>query len=380
MRCTSTKSLLAALAVILAACGGTTEQNDQEGASGATGQAEACGGTEEWDALVAAAKEEERVTVFGPPNPEVRDSVPQAFEEEFGISVEFTGGRTSEIAATVRSERQADVHSTDVVLGGADSIGNVLHEEGFLGSIRDVLVDDSLLADSTWLIGQPPFKDPEGEHILALAEYASPRIALNTDLVADGEITGWQDLLQPKWRGKIVIDDPRTAGGGANDIGLFLEDFDEDFVKRLYVDQQPTFLRDERQEIDGLVRGKYAVGVALSNFSVQEAADDGLPVTEIFADDARPAKTAGWSLVALLDPAPHPNAAALFVNWLACPSGNLAFNSAMGYPSTRADVEVPDVPEHIVIDSEKEYFDNYDWTFVTEGKEAARLRMVDLIG
>lgn len=377
------KSCLAfssALALVLTACGGANEPNGQAGAGNAAGEAEDCGGSEEWDRLVTAAQEEGQVVVFGPPNPDVRDALPKAFEEEFGIPVEYAGGRTSEIAAKVRSESQADVHSTDVVIGGADSISNVLYEEGFLGSIRDALVADSLLDDSAWLIGEPPFKDPEGERILALAEYASPRIALNTELVAEGEISGWQDLVQPKWRGKIVIDDPRTAGGGANDIGLLLEEFGEEFVKKLYVDQKPTFLQDDRQEIDGLVKGKYAAGVALSHFSIQEAVDDGLPVKEVFADDAKPAKTAGWGLVSLLDPAPHPEAAALFVNWLACPSGNLAFNSAMDYPSTRADVEVPDVSEHIVVDPETEYFDNYDWEFVTEGKEAARQRMMDLLG
>src|SRR5688572_22604323 len=71
-----------------------------------------------WDKLVAEAKKEGKVVIIAPPDPEVRQNIPKAFKEKYGITVEYLGGRSSDTAARLRSERQAGVYTVDVALSG----------------------------------------------------------------------------------------------------------------------------------------------------------------------------------------------------------------------------------------------------------------------
>lgn len=368
--------MLAVLGLLAAGCaGGGAEQDQpavQQGASecGADSQ-------EEWDELVAAAQEEGTVVTSGPPTTEVREQLPAAFSERFGIEVKYLGGRSSELAAKLRSERQAGIYSQDVFIGGADTMANVAYAEGWLDNLREAMVGETISDTENWVGGEMPFKDPEGQHIAAMSEYAPPMLVVNTDLVQEGEVTGWHDLLDPKWKGKMVADDPRQSGGGANDIGLLLEEFDEGFVVDLYQGQQVALLEDYRQEIDGLVRGRWAIGISMLNSGVDEAIEEGLPLKVITPDDARPQKTSGFGLLALVDKAPHPNAARLFANWLMCAEGNRVWNEAADIVSTRADVDTG-ASDYARIKPDLQYWDSYDWEFVTKGKQDAKERMKEL--
>ena len=95
------------------------EESPADGGGGDDGVAPSCGGSEEWDALVAAAQEEGEVVLSGPSTQAVRENLPPAFEEAFGIKMTYDGGRTSETAARMAGERAAGVYSTDVFLGGS---------------------------------------------------------------------------------------------------------------------------------------------------------------------------------------------------------------------------------------------------------------------
>src|SRR6187399_719518 len=57
-----------------------------------------------WDALVAGAKQEGVLILHGPPNADARQQVPAAFTQRFGISVEYVGVRSSELAPRMVAE------------------------------------------------------------------------------------------------------------------------------------------------------------------------------------------------------------------------------------------------------------------------------------
>lgn len=340
-----------------------------------------CGGDPaEWDALITAAQEEGSLIVYGPPFSGIRAAVPAAFENRFGISTEFNGQSTSDIAAKIVSEREADVYSGDVVIGGADSLTNVLLANDYLGSIADSFATDAVANPDSWVLGGPQWKDPDEEYILALSEYKTLQIVINTDRVAEGEITGWQDLLDPKWRGEIVVWDPRGSGAGANDVGMLLEHFGEDFIEALYVDQAPVFVRNPNQHVEDLVRGVYSVAISTAHVPVLEALDEGFPIAQIFPDDAPIGRTAGWGLAALLEPRPNPKAGELFVNWIACPEGNKVVNAELRTPSTRTDVSLASYyPQTIELDPTEEYWDTYSYEFITVGKQEAKALIESLV-
>ena len=92
-----------------------------------------------WDDLIAAAQKEGRVVVIGPPDPEVRRVLPAAFKERFGVTLEFSGGRTSDQAARLRAERGAGRYTVDLAIAGAQSMATIFHREKMLAPLRPAL-------------------------------------------------------------------------------------------------------------------------------------------------------------------------------------------------------------------------------------------------
>src|SRR4051812_1859588 len=60
-----------------------------------------------WDETLKAARQEGKVVVAGPPDTQVRQTLPAAFEARYGIKMEYVTGRGSDQAAKLRREREA---------------------------------------------------------------------------------------------------------------------------------------------------------------------------------------------------------------------------------------------------------------------------------
>jgi iron(III) transport system substrate-binding protein len=376
MRKRSTGRLAATVAAVsvLAACGGTDGAAGDDLADSTRNVAAAaesdCPAQD--DPLVTAAQKEGVVVWTGTPSGDIRKLMPPAFQERYGVRIDYLGARNSETAAKLRAERAAGVFSHDVFTGGGDTMSNVYHEEGWLGSLKDAL-PPAVLEGKNWIVGEAPWVDPEKDKILKLTDYKSNAIVVNANHVEQGEVTSWKDLLDPKFKGKLISDDPTSSGGGANDVGLFREDLGDQFVEDLYVNQEPTFLSDARQEIDGLAQGKFIAGWSLHQAETDKAISDGLPLRLVWPKDARPVSTSGSGLLALNNKAPHPNAAKLLVSWLACKDGNALFNKSIVTASARSDVPLAEgVEDHTLLEPGVDYFDSYSWEFLKKGKREAR--------
>jgi hypothetical protein len=75
---------------------------------------------QQWDELVAAAKKEGRLVLFGSTEAEPRLRIPAAFRGRFGIVVEYLGGRGGEIATRIQSEQRAGQYYFDVAIAGTN--------------------------------------------------------------------------------------------------------------------------------------------------------------------------------------------------------------------------------------------------------------------
>src|SRR5215469_9052395 len=69
-----------------------------------------------WDELVAAARKEGKVVVSGPPSQQLRQAMPAAFRDRFGVTIEYLGGRGNDIATRLRTERRAGINTVDAIL------------------------------------------------------------------------------------------------------------------------------------------------------------------------------------------------------------------------------------------------------------------------
>ena len=101
--------------------------------------------------------------------------------------------------------------------------------------------------------------------------------------------------------------DPTVPGTGSNQAARFYVQFGEDFVKRLFVDQQPGIARDRRQITDWLARGRYPISIDAERDEVERMKKEGLPLDAVYnLPDMPGSLSAGVGEVALMDHAPHP--------------------------------------------------------------------------
>jgi ABC-type Fe3+ transport system substrate-binding protein len=316
-----------------------------------------------WDALVAAAKKEGKVVVNGPPDAVVRKALPEAFKAKYGITVEYVGQRGSDTTAKLRSERGSGIYTVDVAFGGSTGLATTYYAEKFIVPLKPELIDPDVTDPKKWKKGKLWFTDPEEMYVLRLFNTAGPIVFINTNLVKPSELQSAQDLLNPKWRGKIGAHDPTTAGSGNGQSTRFYLEFGEEFLKKLYVDQQPVINRDRRQLTDGVARGALMLALDAEDEQLRKLKDDGLPIQAIYKfKDMGGTVSSGIGQVVLLDKAPNPNAARLFVNWVASKEGLEVFSRARGEAPTRNDINAEAyLPKEIIPDPAASYFDVHDW-------------------
>jgi iron(III) transport system substrate-binding protein len=349
---------------------------------GAASAQDLSGRDEVWKDLIAAAQREGKVVVIGPAHQEVRKVLPAAFKERFGVEVEYLGGPGGIAATRLRSERSAGIYSADVALAAIQTLATVFYEEKMLDPIRPLLLPE-LLDGANWKRGAPWFPDPDQQYVLRLFSYVAEVFSINTRYVKPGDMTDARDLLlNPKFKGKIALHDPTSSGTGSNVAAQFYVQMGEDFVHKLYVDQKPVISRDERQITDWLLRGTYPIAVGSDFTSIEKMAKEDLPVQSIYSMPGLVAPLSGGNgMLAVFNNAPHPNAAKLFVNWIASKEGLEIYSRASTSATTRSDIdEASYIPAHSIPAPGVEYFDAYDWEFSTVVKAKVRLLMKDLLG
>ena len=339
-------------------------------------------GTQTWDELVAAAKREGKVVVVGPPDQEVRQTLPSAFKARFGITVEYLGGRTSEQAGRLRAERSSGLYTADLVIGGVQSMSTIFHREKMLAPLRPALILPEVLDGSKWKKGELWFADLEQQYVLRLSNQVQPSFYLNTAAVNPNEIRTGRDLFDPKWRGKISAEDPSLLGSGVNIAARFYLTFGEEGVKKLYVDQKPAISRDSRQLTDWLLRGTYPIAFNADDDQVQKMRAEGFPVMAVYGLPELPATvSAGFGMLALFNNAPHPEAAKLFANWIASKEGMEVWARARKEAPTRNDIdEASFLPATAIPQPGVSYLDTYGWEFTVNTREKVRQHMKDLLG
>ncbi len=118
----------------------------------------------------------------------------------------------------------------------------------------------------------------------------------------------------------------------------------DEVARRLLVDQQPVFSRDNRQVTEGLVRGKYAVALGVDPAILKEFQQSGLgrTVKPIHLPDAAVLNATNARF--LFNRAPHPNVARLFINWVLSREGHMVWTRENQFNTRRTDVE-PAFPE-----------------------------------
>jgi len=330
-------------------------------------------------ALASAAKTEGGVVVDGPPIDAVREAIVTGFQNAYGIPVSYIASGTSASGARVRAERAAGKYLLDVYISGPDTPTVTFLPNGWLDRVEPILVALDVVDRRKWKDGHLWYED-DAYTILRVQQYVFPELAVNTKLVRPGEVSTWKALLDPKWQGKLIAKDPGTSGSGGSLTSYFYILFGPEFVKKFYVGQKPTLSRDARQAMQWLAEGSYPILVGPDMPSLVRFQKLGYPIEPIFPTDGPSVLSGGYGLLSLVNKAPHPNAAKLFVNWFAGRSAQQAFSDATQSLSLRTDLNYAGFPTFLFPQKGTKYMDTYEYKFVTEQRDPALAKVRELLG
>ena len=270
------------------------------------------------DALIAAAKAEKQVGWYTTQAlSDLVEPLVRGFEKKYAIKVGFSRVNATEIVLKVTNEAKANRLETDVV-DGTFAVA-ALKRENLILKWRPDTAKDAV--------------DPDGFWVATNIYVATP--AINTELVKAGqEPKTLQDLLDPKWKNRIVWS---TVPGSATGVGFIAA-----VLKQEGPEKTRAYLAQlAKQNIAGVtfpartvleqnvVTGEYPL--MLQNFNSQAvvAAAKGAPVKWIPLSPASVVLT----VAAVVKDSPHPNAGKLLLDFLVSTEGQTIFRDSDYVPA-----------------------------------------------
>lgn len=311
----------------------------------------------EWEKTLQEAKKEGKVIVYASTGAAVaRDMMVKSVREKYNIEVEMIVGRGAEISQKIFSERKAGLYLSDVYIGGITTIITVFIPAGVFDPMDKILILPEVYETRYWRGDKLPYFE-SGKYALKMNAQANSSLAINTSLVRPEEMSSYMDLLSPKLKGKIMMNDPSTTGNG-QDFFYFvgMKMMGLDFMRQL-AKQEPIIMRDQRLLAEWLARGKYAVATGPLPDTVLEYKKEGAPVMLLSYMKEGGYLTGGAGQLALMNKAPHPKAATIFINWLLSREGQTAWSNVQNAPGMRVDISTEGIEPSKVPDPKKQYFE-----------------------
>jgi iron(III) transport system substrate-binding protein len=306
----------------------------------------------------APAKAGGKIAVYSALNESTNNAFVAAFKTAVpGIDVELLPlAAAGELQTRIRTEKNAP--KADVFIGGSSEFHDPLGKEGLLEPYNS---PNAASLD-------PQFKHPDGYWngwYIGIFGFV-----LNTDRFGK-EMSGvkrpatWDDLLDPAWKGKLILPDPVKTGGGyiflATQVFRFGRDEDKamEYMKKLHANIA-QYIGTAPQAIDLVGQGQY-IGSPNWSHDILTAKGKGLPIDLIVPE------LTGFEVgaVSIVKGGPNTAAAKSFVDWVLTKEAG-ALNVKL---SNRLSVlkEVPPAPGAPTLEQVK--LVQYDRAWATDNKD-----------
>jgi ABC-type Fe3+ transport system substrate-binding protein len=172
------------------------------------------GWQQEWDKIIAAAKKEGEVRLWGDQEITHPDII-AAFTKEYpNIKPVTVTGRVGDLMPRIVAERRAGKHLADLYSGGLGGRSFFdFHKAGVLDPIKPLLILPEVMDTSKWLNGEHYYADTEKQFVFMYeGSVAGVGFHYNTHLVDLKEFKSYLDLLNSKWKGKILLFERPAVG------------------------------------------------------------------------------------------------------------------------------------------------------------------------
>jgi len=250
-----------------------------------------------------AAKKEGKTIIYGTVVPQVMGLIQSGFESKYGIKTEYWRADATKVIDRVLTEWRSGKPGFDIVIGARGPLA--------LGKEERVYAKYSPAATVSF---PAKFKDKDGQ--LIAWRITPVGILYNTELVKATEAPkSLDELLDPKWQGKISMPDPSRHASTAQYLWNLQQvkgDKWMDFAKGL-AKQKPMLMESYSTVPNAIVRGEAHLGISYIQYTVQTKGPISFAsIDHVFADP---------SDAALSAKAMNPNAAKLFIEYLCSPEG-----------------------------------------------------------
>lgn len=256
------------------------------------------------DDLIAGAKKEGVIEFYGPSTlgPDGAQALVAGFNKKYGLNVKLnysaSGNMTRDTAKVVGLSASGQPPEWDIMV-----VTDAHHGSLWLRKLHKPF-------DYTGIGVAKNRLEYDNGTVSVANQFALP--AYNKKILPAKDVPKkWEDLLDPKWKGKLGVINS-THHWGRLAAGPWGEEKTIDFIKKLSA-QQPILTR-AGEMAQRLILGEVLVSATLQDSQLHEAAESGAPI--VFADQVQPIISPEYH-VGVLKNAPHPNVGHLFVAFMA---------------------------------------------------------------
>ena len=275
----------------------------------------------ELDALIKAAKAEGEIVYYVAATENVAKRVTAAFSEKYGIKAPYVRLSSAALGQRYATEAESGNIAAELAFfaGNVAGFANDAIKKGWVQSISEAGIP-------ALKSGEFPARFNKGP--VAIVQIAPWGIGYRTDKLSGGDIPrDWPDLLQPRFKGQIVLANPSSSDAYVDLWATVLERHGEAFFTKLR-EQAPRQSGDGVQSLQAMAAGEGIAHPPTVPGQVQGLKDKGAPV-----DMTTPAYTTGVEMQVMLTAvakSKHPNAARLLAHYVLSREGNKVFNDDPG--------------------------------------------------
>jgi len=252
---------------------------------------------------VDAGKKEAKVVVYGSVPPQSMEGLHQAFKKKYGIEVEYWRGSSTQVSERALTEWRAGKPAFDIAEGNR--------------GVQLIMKDEGLFQKFIPPASQKfPDRFKEKDALITPWRVLPISMLYNTEMVKSGDMPkAFDDLLNPKWMGKISIPDPTRHTTTAQflwNLRKFMGDKWLDYVKAL-AKQKPILVESLAPVTTTIIKGEAPVGITYIKYIKQyKGPVDYIPMDRYLTDP---------NYLSLSAKASHPNAAKLYIDFACSPEG-----------------------------------------------------------